>query len=596
MATDDLQELYAWFDQLIDLNKEQRQAKLEEIRAQHESIAAQLEALLGFDDPSEHSTDGLLGRLSDKLPLQHWLEAPIHSTPLLRQPSDLRELVGLFRWDQKTKQFYAGDYRIGKCLAYNSHTATYFAEDSVLGRRAVVTFAFPRYLQDVHNKDQFLDSAKVVSDVTHPNVATLFGVIQHGKLLGIARQWITGCDLAQWLRTHSPVPLASVAVLLQRITEGLSAIHHCSALHGDLKPTNIIMRDGQSTPVITDFGTVFRFEPTATGSQGWRGGTPGYIAPEIAEQHKLDQRLDLFSLGKVLHDLLDAAEKPDSSDVKYELEKLRDDLTATNPEDRPPSCQAVLERMVRLTGIPTAAWPASTSLQSRPVVLANAALWTRRAVLGASATVLPFWIGRRFHQQQLEKDRPERHFIPGKKEDAQLQIRLNPHNHSMVFQNDLPIFEIPVPDIRQALQDRSCLYLKPGIRSGKRESERLSLPSQRIRWNSLFSVAMYNTAPEAATLRIEVRAFSGPDKQKITPWYICAVRQNYFGGLALRNLVGTVNRSLLNIDAELQFRFSFELKQAWSGIGLPPLILIVERPREPLGIVGEFNLWFEESA
>ena len=275
MATDDLNELYELFDQLIDLNTEQRQAKLDELRTSGSPFVAQLESLLGDQDRTEYSTDSMLGQLGDRLPLQQWLQAPIDSNPASRSPSDLRDLVGLFRWDQASKQFYAGDYRIGKCLAFNSHSATYFAEDSVLGRRAVITFAFPRYLNLGNNREQFLDSAKIVSDIAHPNVATIFGVVRQGTLLGIARQWIPGHDLAQWLRNTQTLSIATIAIVIQRIAEGLSAIHQWGALHGDLKPANIIMRGDQAVPVITDFGTVFRMDPADINSQSWRGGTPG---------------------------------------------------------------------------------------------------------------------------------------------------------------------------------------------------------------------------------------------------------------------------------------------------------------------------------
>lgn len=596
MATDDLKELYELFDQLIDLSEPERRVKLEELRAAGRPIVAQLESLLGFQDQSEHSTDQLLGKLSDKLPMQQWLAASTQPKASARHPSDLRELVGLFRWDQTTKQFYAGDYRIGKCLAFNSYTATYFAEDSVLGRRAVITFAFPNYLKDKCNREQFLDSAKIVSEISHPYVATILGVVQQGPLLGIARQWIPGSALAYWLPLQAPLSVSTVAIILQRVAEGVSTLHLGSALHGDLKPTNIIMRDNQPLPIITDFGTVFRIEDDHSGTTGWRGGTPGYIAPEVMEQKNLDERFDLYSLGVILRELLEALDSSDSSDERKELETLRDDLLAKKPEDRPPHCQAIIERLMKLTGVPTAAWTNAQPARSHSNFLAQTKIWTRRSFVGLSATLVPFVIGRRWRQLQQEAQKVERHFIPGTKEDIQTFISLRKQDDLFIWRdkNSKLTHELETQRIFSFANSHSSLiYLKKGILSGSLISEPIPLPTRPIRWNSIFLRTIFNAPSRHATLRLDSRSISGNPMQSVTPWKLCAIRQNYFGGAALRNLIGTIERAQMKPDSSLQFRISFDLSHSWDGDDWPPLSLVVDNLHGDDVAAVEFNLWYE---
>lgn len=597
MSNDDLQELYKLFEQLVDLNSEQQQTKLEELRASGNPHAAPLKELLELQSQHEDSTDHLLGQLSERIPLQQWLQVDPYSTRAIRQPTDLRELVGLFRWDNESKQFYAGDYRIGKCLAFNSHTATYFAEDRTLGRKAVITFAFPRYVQDAHHKELFLSSAKLVSDIAHPNVVTILGVIQQGQLLGIARQWIPGQDLNCWLEASPPLSTLSVALLLQRIAEGLAAIHRCSILHGDLKPANIIIREDRATPVITDFGTVFRPGETDGVEGVWRGGTPGYIAPEVLGARQLDERVDLFSLGKVLGKLLEATADDDAAEMRLALEQLRDALTNEDPEQRPANAADVIQRLVGLTGIPTTELRLVPSTLSSPLILAKAKLWTRRSVLGLSATVIPFYTGRYLHQQQLENEGPRRSFIPGYKEDIRSSIRFRLDGRDWVWSLNSAghPFRIERHDSTFNMMEGGLVYTKPGVRTAVITSERFRLPSRVIRWSTLLIWAYYHAPPGAVELRIDGRSLARESSQPLTSWELCARRRNYFGGSVRRNLVGTISPLLLRPDTDLQFRFTFELSEAWSGAGQPPLSLVVQKVDKNYFYVDDLFLWYEES-
>lgn len=598
MSTDDLNQLYDLFDQLLDLNNEQRQAKLEEMRASGSPFVPQLESLLGFQDRTEDSTDSVLGRLSEKLPLQQWLQAPVEPSLSVKQPSDLRDLVGLFRWDQSSKQFYAGDYRIGKCLSFNTHSATYFAEDNVLGRRAVITFAFPSYLKLGDNREQFLESAKIVSEIAHPNVATIFGVVQQGKLLGIARQWIPGHDLAQWLRVIKTISYSSVAIILQRITEGLAAIHQCSALHGDLKPSNIIMRDDHTLPVITDFGTVFSFEKRRDTLNGWRGGTPGYIAPEVLENSSLDARFDLFSLGKILGELLSVADHTESSDLQVSLKNLRDDLQAADPTQRPIDCNAVLARLMPLTGLPIVEWPQVKPQELEQTKHTELKRWTRRTFLTASATLLPFMAGRSFHHQQILALERKRIFIPGTDADvvSLLQFRKQTEDFHWLSNGQTTPFAWECAESTVSFPKGGLCYLKAGLSVGQLLSEPIALSERVIRYNTLIVWAYFNAPPGSATCRVDVRTVPRNKQEPYGKWRECVKRSNYFGGAVRRNMVGTIEQPIAPPHSTLQFRISVEVARAWSGTGQPPLLLQIESYQESLAFIGQFAVWFGEEA
>lgn len=73
-------------------------------------------------------------------------------------------------------------------------------------------------------------------------------------------------------------------------------------MHRDLKPENILLKDMSDNfdLKLADFGLA---ATTLQEPQIKRCGTPGYVAPEILDDLKYDQKVDVFSAGVILHTL-----------------------------------------------------------------------------------------------------------------------------------------------------------------------------------------------------------------------------------------------------------------------------------------------------
>src|SRR5262249_2790983 len=112
------------------------------------------------------------------------------------------------------------------------------------------------------------------------------------------------------------------------------ALHHAHArgiVHRDVKPPNIMLRNG-SVPLVADFGLAVRDsgEPSLT-RHGILCGTPAYMSPEQAkgESHALSARTDIYSAGDVLYEML-TGERPFVGNARMILKQILDD------EPRPP--------------------------------------------------------------------------------------------------------------------------------------------------------------------------------------------------------------------------------------------------------------------
>ena len=74
-------------------------------------------------------------------------------------------------------------------------------------------------------------------------------------------------------------------------------------IHGDIKPSNILISDDNEQPKIVDFGIARLMSNEGIPDERLLG-TPRYVSPEQLLGQKVDQRSDLFSLGVVLYEML----------------------------------------------------------------------------------------------------------------------------------------------------------------------------------------------------------------------------------------------------------------------------------------------------
>src|SRR5262249_60014833 len=101
------------------------------------------------------------------------------------------------------------------------------------------------------------------------------------------------------------LPLApdEVADLGARIADALEDLHKQRVVHLDLKPSNIMIRDGSGDAVLLDFGLSRHLDLPDLPAEEIGGpiGTGAYVSPEQVLGVRNDPRSDLFSLGVLLY-------------------------------------------------------------------------------------------------------------------------------------------------------------------------------------------------------------------------------------------------------------------------------------------------------
>lgn len=162
--------------------------------------------------------------------------------------------------------------------------------------------------------DMFLDEAKIVSKLSHPNVVTLYELGTEGNRLFIAMELLQGQSLwSVWeacRRRRVRVRYDTAAWIGARVAEGLHHAHELvdaagaplHVVHRDVNASNIFLTYDGRVKVI-DFGLAKARNRISRTAAGIVKGKLAYMSPEQTVGKPLDRRTDVFALATTLWEL-----------------------------------------------------------------------------------------------------------------------------------------------------------------------------------------------------------------------------------------------------------------------------------------------------
>jgi serine/threonine-protein kinase len=182
-------------------------------------------------------------------------------------------------------------------------------------RDVVVKRILPEYGRDPEFIRMFVDEAKLLGLIHHPNVVQVYDFGEDDGVLFLALEYVEGPSLSRVLRTlrgaNKRMPPAIVAFIAREICRALACVHELrdvqgrplGAIHRDVTPSNVILTPA-GTAKLLDFGVATFKNALQATKAGTVKGKPAYLAPEQLEGKEIDGRVDLFALGIVMHEML----------------------------------------------------------------------------------------------------------------------------------------------------------------------------------------------------------------------------------------------------------------------------------------------------
>ncbi|XP_072746459.1 death-associated protein kinase 1 isoform X2 [Anoplolepis gracilipes] len=145
--------------------------------------------------------------------------------------------------------------------------------------------------------------AGLLARLRHPNIVSLYKVIDTGTTVVLLLELITGGELFHW----TPSGETEAAHVVRQVLMALSHLHSHQVAHLDIKPENILLSTPPPMPSIKliDLGLSHRLVPGSEHRALF--GTPEFVAPEIVNYEPLSLGTDLWAVGVLTYILLSGA-------------------------------------------------------------------------------------------------------------------------------------------------------------------------------------------------------------------------------------------------------------------------------------------------
>jgi serine/threonine protein kinase len=252
----------------------------------------------------------------------------------------------------------ANRYEVIKELGKGGMGEVYLAEDTNLTRKVAIKILPQQFALDQERLARFGREARLLASLSHPNIATIYGLEKSDDLQFLVMEMIEGNTLEDLIK-KGPLPVDEILEVFRQIAEGLESAHAKGIIHRDLKPSNIKVTPEGKVKIL-DFGLAKVFtgkstdvdiekSPTITDQMTEPGvvlGTAAYMSPEQARGKEADSRSDIWSFGVLLWEVLTGKHLFDGESVSDTLAAvLRADIDgAALPEDTPAIVRALLKR------------------------------------------------------------------------------------------------------------------------------------------------------------------------------------------------------------------------------------------------------------
>lgn len=201
----------------------------------------------------------------------------------------------------KIKMF--GDYMATKVVGAGSFTEVWKAKHTLHGNQVAIKDVDLQKLNK-HLRDCLACEIKFLRSVNHPNIIRLLETIEDGDHLFLVLEYCAGGNLAAYIQRYGRVQEQIARNFMRQLGAGLEVLHAHHVIHRDLKPENLLLSTHEDDAVlkIADFGLCRYLSPDEQARIVC--GSPLYMAPEVLQFQKYDSKVDMWSVGAILFELL----------------------------------------------------------------------------------------------------------------------------------------------------------------------------------------------------------------------------------------------------------------------------------------------------
>lgn len=238
----------------------------------------------------------------------------------------------------KNTLLQGGKYRIEKVLGQGGFGITYLATQDLLNRKvAIKEFFYKEYCERNETTcnvwlgtqsnhalverfmAKFLKEGRTISQLEHPNIIRVHDIFKENNTAYYVMDYIEGESLNDMIIRKGALQEKEAVAYIERVADALKYIHQKNINHLDIKPSNIMIRQGDYKVILIDFGLSKQYDALGTQTSTTPVGISHGYAP--MEQYKqggvstFSPQTDIYCLGATFYKLVTGNTPPQASDV-----------------------------------------------------------------------------------------------------------------------------------------------------------------------------------------------------------------------------------------------------------------------------------------
>src|SRR5688572_337826 len=331
MKPEFLERLDRIFHSALELPAERRAAFLDQACANDSNLRSEVESLISSHELSGNFIDG-----------------------------NAADVAALLLEGNALEGRRVAQYQVGERLGSGGMGDVYVATDR-MERRVALKVLAPRLVQDRQHVTRFLQEARAVLALNHPNIVTVHDIGEAEGIYYIASELIEG-ETLRVAQSRGRLELDRALDIAIQVCAALVAAHEKGVVHRDIKPENVMLRGDGYVKVLDfgiaklteQFGGAERSGATAAASletvAGLIVGTTPYMSPEQARGTPVDARTDVWSCGVLLYEMI-ASQIPftgdSTTDVLARILEREPAPLASLVEGTPEELQRIVTRALK---------------------------------------------------------------------------------------------------------------------------------------------------------------------------------------------------------------------------------------------------------